>query len=264
MNFYQRFDIKMNLAEAQKKFVNRASNLIFEDLYYHVLGNPNEMNQMKRLIASAIGEKFYYEQSLDDLLHNDFHRCLRAIETFFKFAESEDVQQQITGLVEYALEEAETDLGIGWHDGIFTHKGAKLLDDSLVNESLHWLADSGYESVRKPFEKALHHLLGSGRHPEVLSDVVTDAYESLEALAKIVTGKTSDLSKNRELFLSQVNASGEFKDLLKQYIEFANEFRHGADPRKPKPILTEPEVEFFVYTTGAFIRMAKESAVEKK
>ena len=65
--------------------------------------------------------------------------------------------------------------------------------------------------------------------------------------------------EREKLFLSKLNASEEFKGLLKEYIEFANEFRHAADPEKPKPTLTEPEVEFFVYITGAFIRMTKES-----
>ncbi len=268
MNFSQRFDIKVNLAEAQRRFINRVFSTVFEIPTNSWVEEASWRQQITSGTALRLGERLSETGGLDSLVGHDFLRCLQAIEVFYELAggaeDEERIKNHIEISVKYALSLSEVDLAIEWHEGIFTRKGAKLLDDSLVNENLHWLREYEYEGVRKPFEKALHHFLESGKRPEVLSDVVTDAYESLEALAKIVTGKTFDLSKNRELFLSQVNAPRELKDLLKQYIEFANEFRHGADPQKPKPTLTEPEVEFFLYMTGAFIRMAKESMAEKK
>jgi hypothetical protein len=79
--------------------------------------------------------------------------------------------------------------------------------------------------VRTPFEKGLTHFLYAAKRPEVLADVVTDMYESLEALTKIVTGRSDkDLSANREMFLAKVKASDEYKKLLKHYIDYANSF----------------------------------------
>ena len=92
---------------------------------------------------------------------------------------------------------------------------------------------------------------------KLLFDVVTDLYESLEALAKLVTGRPDkDLSGNRELFLRKVNASDAYKSLLKDYIDYANHFRHAESPAKPKPTVSEREAESFVYLTGVFIRLA--------
>jgi hypothetical protein len=123
-------------------------------------------------------------------------------------------------------------------------------------ESLKWLREKNYRTVLAPFEKGLEHLLRARAKAELLSDVVTDSYEALEALGKILTGKDKTLDANRELFLSKVNASDEYKRILHQYCEYAHNFRHGAiDPTK-KPSITYSEAESFVYLTGIFLRLA--------
>ena len=107
----------------------------------------------------------------------------------------------------------------------FWRKGAALLDQHLVNDALHWFREAGYDSVLKPFEKGLRHLLESHIQKHVLSDVITDMYEALEALAKIVTGRDKDLSANQQSFISKVKASDHYKLLLKDYIDYPNDFR---------------------------------------
>jgi hypothetical protein len=57
--------------------------------------------------------------------------------------------------------------------------------------------------------------------------VITDLYEAMVALAKIVTGRPEkNLSANREMFLAKVGGSDEYKQLLKDCIDYANTFRH--------------------------------------
>jgi ABC-type transporter Mla subunit MlaD len=58
-------------------------------------------------------------------------------------------------------------------------------------------------------------------------------YEALEAQAKAVTGRTDkDLSANRGLFIKAVQASEPYKELLKNYVEYANQVaRPRAVPR---------------------------------
>jgi hypothetical protein len=152
----------------------------------------------------------------------------------------------------------EADLGVEWRDGLFHKKGATLLDAQLVNDPLRWARNKGLDQVVAPLEKALAHLLDSERRPEVLNDVITDAYESLESLAKFVTGRDKDLSANRELFLSKLNASDKYKVILKEYIDYAQAFRHGAGPNSPRATIEYREAESFVYVTGIFIRLAIE------
>jgi hypothetical protein len=110
--------------------------------------------------------------------------------------------------------------------------------------------------VLVPYSKGLEHFLHSNKRPELLSDVITDMYESLEALAKIVTGRdTKDLSANAQLFLKEIKTSEPYKNILKEYIAYANSFRHAAPKSAPKPTLSVKEVESFIYLTGIFIRL---------
>ena len=81
-------------------------------------------------------------------------------------------------------------------------------------------------------------------------------YEALEALGKIVTNRDKDLSANAELFLKKLDVSEAYKKLLKEYISYANNFRHAADISAPKTNLSIAEVESFTYLTRVFIRLA--------
>ena len=81
-------------------------------------------------------------------------------------------------------------------------------------------------------------------------------HEALEALAKVETGRDKDLSANAELFVKAVKASVPYKNLLKQYIEYANNFRHAVGKSAGRPNLSAREVESFMYLTGLFIRLA--------
>lgn len=132
----------------------------------------------------------------------------------------------------------------------------KLLDDRLINDPLDWMRKNGLEAVVQPFEKALNHLLGARKRPELLADVMTDAYEELEAIAKVVTGKDADLSGNREAFIEKVKASDKYKRPLKEYVDYGCRFRHAPSDVRPRPILPYCEAESFVYLTGVFLRLA--------
>jgi hypothetical protein len=44
--------------------------------------------------------------------------------------------------------------------------------------------------------------------------------------------------------------------LLKEYIEYANNFRHALKEGEKRPAVSVAEVESFVYLTGIFIRLA--------
>lgn len=82
-------------------------------------------------------------------------------------------------------------------------------------------------------------------------------HEALEALSKIVTGKQNkDLSANAELFIKKIKATDPYKKILKEYIDYANKFRHAPGKGKSKPLPSESEVESFIYLTGLFIRLA--------
>jgi hypothetical protein len=257
--FYQRFDIDINLDEARAKFVESAHNRIFDELYH----NPH-FDSLKaatwRYVADKIGKRPQLDgRSLSRFIGDDFFDVLKAMEGMFVAVVTlgdDSHEKMFNHNLNYVLEISDIDLGIRWEPPEFQRAGAEELDRALVNENLLWLGEKGYDSVVKPFKKGLRHLMESRKRPELLSDVVRDMYESVEALAKIVTGRDADLSKNAELLINNVKASVEYKSMLKHYIDYANRFRHAPRANQPRPSLSGRETESFVYLTGLFIRLA--------
>src|SRR5262249_19705609 len=151
------------------------------------------------------------------------------------------------------LAESEVDVGVSWQDGWFIRKGAALLDGTLVNEPLHWLSEPKYETVLTPFKKGLSHFLEGTKDPQRFGDAITDTYEALEAMAKIVTGKpTKELSALREEFVSTLRLPETHKIMLKQYIDYGCEFRHALESNQKRAWPLEHEAENLVYLTGLF------------
>jgi hypothetical protein len=255
--FHERFDLQIDLNEARQRFVNRVFNEIFGSFLFKNFSQDDRYYATLDII-SRLGERYEYPGHLDHYVKNDFYKTLRALESLYQSCCSDVYKKRsFEALLASILEESEVNLGVQWKNGYFLRSGAELLDQKLVNDVLHWLRDKSYEDVLTPYEKGLRHFLEAEKRPEVLSDVITDTYEALEALAKIATNRPhNDLSANAELFIRTVKASDAYKTLLKDYIDYANRFRHSPRPTRPRPSLSLPEVESFLYLTGIFIRLA--------
>lgn len=261
-DFHQRFDLEIGLEEAKRRFVNRVHNLIINQTYeiLHRHNAPRAFEEhLRRHVVTSLGEIFELHRSLDGYIKGDFNKCLIALQAIYEFfsAVRNDIAADISEKIGSAIQQSEVDLEIKWQNGEFSRAGAELLDEELVNKSLHWLRGKKYQSVLQPFQKGIEHLFQSLEKPEFLADVIPDMYESLEALAKIITERPDrDFSANQELFLKKIKASPPYKKILKEYISHANEFRHAVEEGKQKPPLSQGEAESFIYLTGLFIRLA--------
>ena len=257
--FHERFDIEVGLDEARQRFVNRVKSLIFQDFTEQRLLSRRDgasPTAVAKNVAYRLGDDFSIYDPIP-YIRNEYRRCLQALEATYEVLEGSGLEAEFSVIVKRIVHDSEVDLGIDWQPPVFVRTGAPLLDEHLVNEPLRWLSEPKYESVRKPFEKGLSHYLEAQNRPDKLADVITDMYEVVEALAKIVTGKSGkDLSANAERFISEVGTSKHYKTLLRNYIAYGNEFRHAERGGRPRPPLSEPEVESFIYLTGLFIRLA--------
>ncbi len=253
--FNERFGIETGQEEARKRFVNRVQNEILSRFWYRLPRDVRDEAHMTVLTILGIqtGPNPYGPQWQD--ITDDFWLNVRTVEAMYQAVPA--YRKQLSSAVEAILSISEIDLGIRWDNDHFLPSGAPVLDDKLVNDVLNCLTAPKYEGVRKPFHKGLEHLLQSVGKPQFLADVVTDTYEAVEALAKIVTGRDKDLSANAESFISAVKVSEGYKRILKEYIDYANKMgRHAGDKGQPKPTPTRKEVESFIYLTGLFIRLA--------
>jgi hypothetical protein len=248
--FEDRFGLVVGVDKARERFVNRAQYLIFNK---YVRESQHEFHYIETIIIGLGRPQGYFDLELPRIVGPDFYDNLKAIECVREMAHDPAV---LDAIVSFVLSESEIDLGVRWENGVFIKAGAPLLDEKLVRDVLGWARNKKYEAVLAPFEKGLRHFLESTKRPELLSDVVTDMYEALEAVAKIVTDRNVDLSSNRERFIKAVSAPDAYKRLLKEYIDYGCEFRHAADASEQKPALSSEEVESFIYLTGIFVRFA--------
>lgn len=253
--FHQRFNIEVSLDNARRSFVNRVNNFIVPDLLMNVfrkIGSASA-NDLEKYLCSKLGERWNGWGCLQNVLLDDYHLHLRAVEALFENSATKDLTDRT---IKKILLDSEIDIGIRWDNGHFLPSGSPLLDEKLVNDVLGFLGAKGHDGVLMPFRKGLDHFLHSVKKPELLVDVITDMYEALEALAKIITARDRDLSANAELLISKLNVSEEYKPILKAYIAYANEFRHAAEMGQKKATPSRQEVESFIYLTGLFVRLA--------
>ena len=78
--FHQRFKINVGLEEAQRRFVNRAHNLVWEAYLYEI---PNFVRKDAELhIITALGDRYDPHRSFSKQIGNDYFRNLHALEAF--------------------------------------------------------------------------------------------------------------------------------------------------------------------------------------
>ena len=129
-------------------------------------------------------------------------------------------------------------------------RGAKFLDEGLVNDNLKWLG--AHESAAKHFGKALSFYDEQARHGNLLDEL----RKSLEQLLRDVLGNRKSLEKQAPVLLPWLNKRGVhqqvvnlFRDLLDRFCQYQNDaVKHGEQ-------WVPPEIEFMVYLTGTFMRM---------
>jgi hypothetical protein len=260
--FHLRFDISVGVQDAHSRFLNRVDNLLFKNF---IESDAHRKEQAYWRIANVLGEQYKSYNDFKYYAKGQFLRCLQCIEAAYESLNSPESKTRFEFSLSHIFSLSEIDLGVAWERGRFRRSGSALLDEALVNDPLGTLSDTRFASAREPLLKALTHLLEGERRPELFADVITDCYESLEACAKIVTGrKDNDLSANAEFLISQVPVSPNLKDALKAqlkaYIAYGNTYRHAKKPDDHRSLPTKTEAEAFVYETGLFIRLATSKA----
>lgn len=262
-SFHQRFNIEIPLETAQRNFIKRILNELDanfpqledhgEDTYDYTLWtriNPH--------VANKLGKRYNRYSFVEYADTDNFLEFLKALEALYEAFEQEYNDHRphmLKRIIVSALSSSEIDLGVQWRDGVFWPSGAKLLNEALVDDNLQWLAEPKYTNVLEPFKKGLEHLMEAQSRPDSLKDTVTEMYEALEALAKIALGNNRDLSGNREALINTLKLSEYYRRMLKDYIGYANDFRHPPGLGEKRVRLSPNEVEAFVYITGLFLRL---------
>ena len=265
-HFYRRFNIECTDEDAKQHFVNRIISFVssnyesLEDASFPTRAD-RDRNQKLLAIANELGGKYQPETTYSKYIANNFFRCLQALEALYKtLSPYNEERDEFQRRMESIISQGETDLGIRWRKGIFLPSGAKLLDEALVNENLQWLSGPKYKNVLGPFRKGLSDFLQAASQPERFKDTIRDMYEALEKMARVVCGNNRNLKANAELFVNMLGLNPHYSKMLKDYLEYAHEFRHAVGEGKERVLPSPQEAEAFIYTTGLFIRLAIEKS----
>jgi len=240
-------------------------DVYFSGLQKHYSARESNDDKMLELIATELGIRYSKKDTFSVYTHNDFTLSLWCSEALYKVVKGLQPSGVliVDAVVREALSKSEVDLGVSWRDGVFWRSGAKLLDEELVNEPLHWLSDPIYRNVLIPFRKGLSDFLKATNTPQRLKDTVRDMYEALEKMARIVCGNNKNLKANAEQFINILRLSPHYSDMLKKHTEYAHEFRHAVEGESKQKLPQPQEVEAFIYTTGLFVRLAIERLTAK-
>lgn len=258
--FNKIFGMQDSLEDEQRRFVQRINQTLFdavEDLTYPVsyekvfrtLGYWLGINAQDR-ITHANSRNFDVDTkvpSLRMLTGDEFLKTLKVLVLLYKFFDDQrNYQLKISSWIEVAMSNATVDLGMRWRNGVFYPSGAKILDEHLVEDPFDWLED--YPDEKKDFLKAISH-----HSANELGEVVINCYLVSEGLARKVLDNSKTLENNREELLKKIGLPQEWKSLLANYINYANEFKRHASGKRHS--INPAEVEAFLYLTGLLVRL---------
>lgn len=140
-------------------------------------------------------------------------------------------------------------------------KGARLLDDKIVNDVLDWLR--GYPVVLEHFENALGIFLkeDSSQYRNLLDELRT----AMERLIRKILGNRKNLENQKDLLLrwmkqkkAHVQVRNLYNTLLAFFCQYQNEaVKHGDGWQ-------EVEIEYMIYLTGTFMRFLLQLKTEGK
>ena len=259
--FNKIFGITDDLATEQQRFVQRINQTalreiegrkhsyrgVFESVCYWMGVNAHDLI----LDASRNTYGGVVVPGLRTLTRDNFTETLKiSVLLYAALDKAPEEQRQLAFWVEAALGHATSDLGVRWHEGMFYPSGAKELDEPLIEEPLQWLND--FPAEKADYLKALRDYAAKN-----YGDVVGNCYNVVEGVARNVLRNTKTLENNREELLKTIQLSQQWKGLLSNFINYANEFkRHASEKRHDvNPI----EVEGFLYMTGLLVRMIVEA-----
>jgi hypothetical protein len=264
-NFRKRWNVETTERDQFREFQSRAlytvMNVLESDLvsrpelsyeYAKIIGRPPDLFTL-RLPGQSIDETRVWKVLEDPFLRPSefmFH-----LESLFHLSFNGDVLMQLAAGLREDIKTSGAPVVLAHsHDKyIFYRKGARLLDEHVVNEDLEWLSD--YPKALAAFENALVQSSNPSKQRETLDSLRV----SLENFLRQLLGNRKSLENNKDTLLKWMDDHGtnvETRDMVRQlfqfYCRYQNEHVKHGDGWKPA------EVDFILYLTATFIHLLAE------
>jgi hypothetical protein len=261
-SFRRRWNVDMDNDRQFDEFRSRAFHTVSNVLGSELTSQPELSNAYLRVIGQpprfdtpmlfGVNDTMVWNalESPDELW--EFVFCLESL--FHLPFEAKTLEQLAAGLKEdVTASSVPVVLARSKGSYLFYPKGAKLLDERVVNADLEWLSD--YPSALTAFENALVQSSDSAKQREVLDSLRV----SLENFLRQLLGNRKSLENNRENLLRWMDEHGtntETRQMMRQlftfYCEYQNNHVKHGDSWKPA------EVDFILYLTATLIHLLAE------
>jgi hypothetical protein len=132
-------------------------------------------------------------------------------------------------------------------------RGAKLLDDALINDNLLWLKN--YPMAAKSFNNAL--LSYQSRDENKYRNLLDDLRHAIEQLLKATLGKSKSLENQKNELLLWLKNHGVNQQIINMYhhLLFSNFSLYQNEAVKHGDKWSKMDLEFMIYLTGTFMRL---------
>lgn len=140
--------------------------------------------------------------------------------------------------------------------------GAGILDKALVEDNLGWLSD--HPEVLKHYKTALQQILSGDEANQ--RNALDNLRFALEQLLKEILENNKSLENQQETLLKWLAMHGIHSDVISMYngLLFGGFAKYQNDAVKHHERWKSSEIEFMVYTTGAFMRLLLQLESAKK
>jgi len=262
-SFRKRWNVEMNDKYRAEEFHNRALHTIASVLGSHLVDDEELSSDYLKIIGKP--PEFVSWIFVHDVTQTPVWRALRnssgiqelifLLESLFHLPFAKKALKQLAA----GLKEDITASGVpvvlarSKDSYLFYPKGAKLLDERVVNADLEWMSD--YPSALTAFENALVQSSDSAKQREVLDSLRV----SLENFIRQLLSNRKSLENNKDGLLKWMDdhhTNTESRQMMRQLVQFYcdyqnNHVKHG-DTWKPA------EVDFILYLTATFINLLVE------
>jgi len=268
-NFYKRWNIVYDEDQRFTDFKNRALSIVDDTLGELFLSDKNLERHFLKLTAEhfpqskigvlskareAFNEKEFRNSPVYKIIsgENNFVEFIKCLQVLFWLDFDSEIKKKLYLGFKEDIKLSLLDIQIKKIKGdniIFYPKGAKLLDEKVVNDILDWLIS--YPNVQKSFKSALE------KYQDKIyqRNLIDDLRLSLELLFKEILNNNKGLENQEKLlieYLKQKNVPKELNNMYWKLIDYYAKYQNNYAKHEDK--VDSSEIEFIIYLTGTFIR----------
>ena len=271
-NFYKRWNITYDEGRKFIDFKNRALSTIDDVLGELFLSDTNLEQTFLKLIAKhyphsksgpfqdinkfkeIVSQKKFENSAVYKVIsgENNFVEFIKFLEVLFLLNLPSEVKDGLYFSLKEDIKLSLLDIQIKRikkNNTIFYPKGAKLLDEKIVNDVLDWLVL--YPKVQKSFKSALEKY----QNKIFQRNLIDDLRLSLELLIGELLNNNKILANQEILlaeYLKQKNIPKELINMYWKLIDYYSKYQNNYVKHNDK--VDSSEIEFILYLTGTFMR----------